>query len=315
MQLEQIFYPLTRAAFLTEYFNQRPAEATGDAGRFSFLAGSHSGKRALQLAWALEREVEAAVTAERWIGGSVGMARAEQDMLLLQAEGRGRWKVHGKAAEASETPELNMCLSAGGALYIPRGWWRSGGEQSEGAVCWSFQIQNPTGADLLLWLSEKASKFEAYQTDIPRFASPEVIAEYLTGLRRTFGGAFRGPGLLQTFTRRLNRMAQAHAEGAATNRAKLSPESVIAIATPRIPSVFRQGADTIFVFVEGREVMFPAEAAPLLQFVIDRAPFRAAAFYREFAHDFDAEELSTFLEAVCRDGVAELAITEDEQTE
>jgi hypothetical protein len=184
---------------------------------------------------------------------------------------------------------------AGSAVYLPRGFWRGCEPQAADSRHLEFLIRNPTAIEFLDWLTAKVKELDAFQSDLPRFAAPAVQAAYLKTLRRAVGGAFRTPGLFEAYSRRLNRLAPAHSVSAKPGQ--------IVLATPRVPKVYRHDAETIYVSVAGRDLYFPTAAAPLLQYVIDRAPVAVSDFYSQFTGEFDSEELSSFLAALSRDGV------------
>jgi hypothetical protein len=259
----------------------------------------------LELAWNLERELEAPVRAERMANASAAdPRRGERDVIVIQVAGQTEWKVHGsEPAQASAEPGWAARLDAGGALYLPRGWWRSIRSCDQHTVSWFFHVHNPTGADLLLWLADKAKDYDAFQTDIPRFGGPAAKAAYLTRLRKAFGGAFRTPGLLEAHARRLNRLAPAHPPRGKGWGEDLSPEDTIALATPRQPKVFRKDRETLYLAVGGKELLFAADAAPLLQYLLDKAPVAMGEFYRQFDGEFDREDLVRFLAVLSQVGV------------
>jgi hypothetical protein len=73
-----------------------------------------------------------------------------------------------------------------------------------------------------------------------------------------------------------------------------------------MPRVFRRDCETIQLLVAGREIHFPEDAAPLLQYLLDRAPVAVTDFCIEFEGGFDRDELSSFLHALSSEGVIAL---------
>lgn len=315
MNLGAIFEPVPVPEFLGDYYGAGPLHSPGTAGRFDFL---ESGPRAaecscgecakcspaLGLAWSLERHLEAPLRPERVRDWNVSEPhRAEQDLIVLQVAGPTSWRTYGSDAQASEAPGWEARLETGGALYLPRSWWRSAHPLDQPTVSWFFHIRNPTGADLLLWLADKMKDSEVFQTDIPRFASLSTQVAYLAKLRRAFGGAFRTPGLLEAHARRLNRLAPLHPPPGRAWSEDLPPDHSIVLATPRVPRIFRRDRDTVYLTAGGKELLFPADAAPLLQYILDRAPVAMAEFYSQFKNEFEHEDLALFLAALSRDRV------------
>ncbi|HWB95427.1 MAG TPA: hypothetical protein VG672_01960, partial [Bryobacteraceae bacterium] len=101
----------------------------------------------------------------------------------------------------------------------------------------------------------------------------------------------------ESFTNRLNRLALPR------NAAIQAPNGHIVLTTVRIPRIYRKDTDTVYLAIHGHDIFFPLDAAPLLQYVLDRAPVPTSEFYSEFQKDFDTEELSSFLAALSEHGV------------
>jgi hypothetical protein len=289
VSIADLFHPLPAARFLAHYYNAAPFHAPGTESRFEAIDS-------LTCAQTLERELEAAVAAESVPAPRLReLHRNERDLIVLQVSGAANWKVFGNGAEAAADVTFTARAEPGSAVYVPRGFWNSCAPDMPASRQLEFRIHNPTAVDFLMWLTEKAKELEVYQSDLPRFAAPAVQAAYLKTLRRAVGGTFRTPGLLEAYARRLNRHA-----GAATIPGR--PDE-ITLATRRIPKVYRHDTETIYLSIAGRDLFFPIEAAPLLQYVIDRAPAPVSDFYSQFIGDFDADELSSFLAALIRDDV------------
>ena len=310
MRIADLFHPTSADDFLLDYFGQQALHTAGSAERFARFANPAS---ADELAWSLERELEAPIVAET-ARNAPEPQRGAHDLIVLQIAGATQWKTYGKdASAAAAEPDGAFVLEPGAGFYLPRAFWRSthveassepgNGVPPQASRALVFHIQNPTGADLIDWMTAKIKEAEIYQADIPRFASPAVQAAHLAELRKTFGNFFRSPSLLQNYSRRLNRLAPSHAAHGHPWTGTVSSGEVIALATPRTPRVFRSDCETIHLFVAGREIHFPEDAAPLLQYVLDRAPVSVADFYIEFEGEFDRDELSSFLEALSGDGV------------
>jgi hypothetical protein len=328
VNLAGIFQPVTAAQFLVDYFGAAPLYVPGAANRFAFLEPAQTNpdqpspacscgacavcSPALGLAWSIERDLEAPVHAERVENANAAEpVRGERDAIVVQAAGETEWKVYGQEkAQASAESTWSALLEPGGALYLPRSYWRSTSPRSSQAVSWFFHIHNPTGAELLQWLTDKMKEHEAFQADIPRFASPAVQAAYLTKLRKTFGWSFRTPSLLEAYTRRLNRLAPPHPGNGRAWNDSLFADHAILLTAPRHPRLFRADPETVYLMVDGKELFFPADAAPLLQYVLDKAPVEIASFYGQFDGEFDREELVSFLEALSRDGVIAMLASE-----
>jgi hypothetical protein len=201
-------------------------------------------------------------------------------------------------------------MNEGDMLYIPLGVWCSAEPQGPPSLNLTLHIENPTGAGLLVWLSEKLQRLDAFAADIPRFAGPAVKSEYLAAMRHAVVQAFRRPDLLERFHRHLNNYAPLPpapetpwSEGGSAGR-------WIQLISPRRPAVRRRDHETIHIRAGGRDFPFPLDAAPLLRFLFDQAPVATAEFYAEFEGEFDRDEITEFLQVLHQAGIIGLADAE-----
>lgn len=309
MDLRRILEPLTVPMFLVECFGVDPVHVPGPSARFAALGrnAANADRCAAALARTLERDFETPVHEEQAIINSGSSPRqADCDLLVLQVEGRDLWTVYGrKADQIAEKQRWVALLEAGGAIYVPRGFWYAVTPEKGPSCKRIFAIKNPTGADLLGMMAELLGSTEVFQADIPRFAAPAVQAAYLSHLRKTVAGKFRLPNLLEGYCRRLNNRAAGNLAGGAP--CKVSAADRIELATPRLPRVHRVDRETISIRVQAVDYRFPVEAAELLQYVLDKAPFLVEDFCREMEGEFDRSELLDFLAALLRDGIVAMA--------
>lgn len=307
MDLETVLSPVGVPEFLDQYFGRSFLNIAGSPGKFSGLVAlggiDDVPEPVAMLAQELERALEAPIRINL-LGDStsVPLHRRERDAILLQIGGQSDCQVHGDSGEppSGNAPAWVGLLRPGDALYVPRGWWLCAGP---GGMRVSFEIENPTGADLLDWVVEHVKQDQAFQADIPRFTDPATKADYVTGLRKVLGRVLRSPHLLEGYRRAANRDAQpGHASGIPWS-ANAPEDHLIAILTPRRIRIKRADNQTILLVAMGKRLRFPAEAAPLLHFLSDRAPVPIADFYATFTGEFDRDELCDFLSALSRDGI------------
>jgi hypothetical protein len=339
VDLKTILSPCTVAAFLDEYFGRDFLHVPGSPEKFSgllsrstidaMLADPDLASRAHSLNGAdaasgmvmegveeiyeplavlsqdLERALEAPVRVNLLASSNgIPVRRLERDEIILQITGQSDGKVHGNAAElADQPPTWQGLLRNGDALYLPRGWWLEAAASGERSVQLSFAIRNPTGADLMNWITEKINQHEAFRKDLPRFADPATRADYVTGLRRVLARIFREPALLERHRRETNLHAPARSASEVRWPADPSDTHLIAILTPRPIRIKRADGDTILLVSMGKRLAFPQDAAPLLHYLCDRAPVSLSEFYRSFEGEFDREELSDLLSALGKDGI------------
>jgi ribosomal protein L16 Arg81 hydroxylase len=304
VNLADLIHPLSLADFFVEYFGVRPLSVPGPCARFTELtkAPPDAANPAIAaLMRNLERDIEAPIlreAGENW--PTPPLHRGERDLIALQVAGQRIWRVHGGAAEApTPQPTFEAHVEAGAFLYIPRGWWRAALPPLASERAFVFTVDNPTGAGLLRWIAAKLEEAPAFQSDIPRFAGPAAQSAYLVEMRHTVMRALRMPDLLQRYCRRLNDRSTGQVQA---NRSAISHESCISLSAPRIPQIRRRDAETVYVTMRGSDIELPAEAAQLLQFILDRAPLMAGEFFQSFEGEFTHDELVDFLSTLANDG-------------
>ena len=293
--------------FLAESFGAAPLHVPGPATRFAPLAAAEdeASPALTALAHNLELDLEAPVRAAfraDWAG--LPLHHGEQDLLVLQIAGQDAWRVHGReSGQPAAEPTWEAVLEEGGALYVPRGCWYSAAPRRTPSRNLTLHIENPTGADLLVWLSDKLKLHEAFAADIPRFAGPAAKSAYLVAMRHAITHAFRLPHLIERYSQRLNEKAAIRSVSGSRWSERESREGCIAFSTPRRPTIRRRDNETIFILAGGVDFLFPTEAAPLLQFLIDKAPVPVAEFYAQFEGEFDRDEISEFLSVLSGAGI------------
>jgi hypothetical protein len=304
--LDDILRPVTVSEFFTEYFGIAPLHIPGPTEKFAHLAAAALKEGCPQLTaftQNLERALEAPVHSQahqNWSG--ISLHRSDQDQIVLQISGQDLWAIHGGGAQPGDDAQ-HVRLEGGGVLYVPRGWWCAATPQHPDGLSLALSIRNPTGADLLVWLIERIKDHEIFQADVPRFASPAVRAEYLATLRKAVARGFRLPSLLERYAHHLNVKAPAGATLGLPWSETLPENCLAAIAAPRYPKIQRVDPETISIRVSGKDYSFPLDAAQLLQYLLDKAPLPLADFYRDFAAEFDREELTEFLSVLSNNGI------------
>jgi ribosomal protein L16 Arg81 hydroxylase len=117
----------------------------------------------------------------------------DHDVFVLQLAGRKRWRVHPPtrpwplADEALPAPPVryahNWMLRAGGALYLPRGWWHRVTPLGEPSLHLTIGVLRPTNLDLLRWLLEQAEAMELLRQDLPMGSSRAGRVAHAKALR------------------------------------------------------------------------------------------------------------------------------------
>jgi hypothetical protein len=291
--------------FLDEYFGRAFLHVAGSGDRFSWLVSHDALSQGVaDAAQNMERELEAPVHA-KLAGSAVVLHRLERDEIILQVRGQSECAIHTDAdGAASETPEWQGPLRSGDVLYVPGGWWLATTRMDPSAVQVSFEIENPTGADLFDWIAGHLKRHPTFQKSIPRFADPATRADYVRDLRRVLGHILREPRLLERHRRDRNLKSEPRSTAGAILWTDGAPGTQqIAILTPRKLRIKRADHETLLLVAIGKRLAFPQDAAPLLHYLCDHAPVSTNQFFANFEKEFDREELCGFLAVLSKEGI------------
>jgi hypothetical protein len=296
LRLDTILNPIELPVFLDQYFGQCFLHVPGSPDKFATLTPGQEGLAIL--AQHLEQELEAPIRVNLLEDSTAApLLRRERDGIFLQIRGHRDCKVHANANEPAGNSCWENLLRQGDALYVPRGCWFGA---APGGVQVCFDIENPTGADLLDWLVQKVKQHEVFQSDIPRFADPATKADYAEGLRTVLAQALSGPALFEGFRRQANlKVPPKH-----TSWSAITPDDhLITVLTPRKIRIKRADGETILLVAIGKRLAFPHDSAPMLHYLADQAPVAVAEFYRTFECEFDREELADLLAVLGNEGI------------
>ena len=121
--------------------------------------------------------------------------RDDQEILILQLDGRKRWLLYGCSVDGVDRNELRSCsvppagalldqiLQPGDLLYIPRACYHLAVPMNEPTLQLTVSIKNPRGTDLLLWLVERMRASDLVARDLPYFAGAAERLRYSEELR------------------------------------------------------------------------------------------------------------------------------------
>jgi ribosomal protein L16 Arg81 hydroxylase len=120
----------------------------------------------------------------------------DQDNLILQVDGRKRWKVWAPTRSCpfredvvdtslppTNEPVWDGILESGAMLNIPRGWWHVAYPLDEPCLHLTVTIQNLNGIDLLHWLAERMKSSDAARMELPVMATALERAAWLEQVR------------------------------------------------------------------------------------------------------------------------------------
>jgi hypothetical protein len=304
LDLATILSPCSVAVFLDQYFGSSVLHVAGFAGKF---AGVEPGMGELisEIARTIEQRVEAPVHTRLVRGSEDAAYRNDRDALILQLSGHSESRVQSTAEGATEqTLVWQGMLREGDALYIPAGCQLVLRPQDPEAMELCFEIENPTGGDLLDWIAGYIQQHPTFRKPIPRFADPGIRADYVRDLRRLLATIFRDPKVLERYRREKNLEPTPPVGGEAIGWTGDGPDTrEIAMLAPRRMRIKRADLDTLILVGAGKRLAFPVDAAPLLHYLCDQAPVSIRRFMEDFEKEFDHKELSEFLEVLSKEGI------------
>ena len=119
----------------------------------------------------------------------------DQEVFILQLEGRKRWLLYGFSVDGvdraglsstvvpSAGASLDQVLAPGDLLYIPRGCYHVAVPMNEPALHLTVGVKTPRGMDLLLWIVNRLRTHDVADRGLPLFAPPAERLRYSEELR------------------------------------------------------------------------------------------------------------------------------------
>jgi ribosomal protein L16 Arg81 hydroxylase len=121
--------------------------------------------------------------------------RDQQEIFILQLDGRKRWLLYGGSIDGVDREELKSSsvpppgavfdetLQPGDLLYIPRGCYHVALPLNEPALHLTLGVKNPRAMDLWLWMVERLRASALADRDLPCLAEPAERLRYSQELR------------------------------------------------------------------------------------------------------------------------------------
>jgi ribosomal protein L16 Arg81 hydroxylase len=121
--------------------------------------------------------------------------RDNQEIFILQLDGRKRWLLYGFSVDGVDQSELrnhsvppagallDRTLEPGDLLYIPRGYYHVAVPMNEPALHLTLGVKNPRTIDLWLWMVERRRTGDAANRDVPFIATAADRLSYSEKLR------------------------------------------------------------------------------------------------------------------------------------
>jgi ribosomal protein L16 Arg81 hydroxylase len=136
--------------------------------------------------------------------------RDNQEIFILQLNGRKRWLLYGFAVDGVDRTELrgrsvppagallDQILQPGDLLYIPRGCYHVAVPMNEPALHLTLGIKNPRGMDVLHWMVDRLRDSDVADRDLPHLAGAAERLRYSEELRRALLGGL-DPDLVEQY--------------------------------------------------------------------------------------------------------------------
>jgi ribosomal protein L16 Arg81 hydroxylase len=136
--------------------------------------------------------------------------RDNQEIFILQVDGRKRWLLYGYSVDGVDRSglsrtsvppagaELDQILQPGDLLYIPRGCYHLAVPMNEPALHLTLGVKNPRTMDLLLWMVDRLRESDLAGRDLPYLAGAEERRRYSDELRRALAAGLQ-PDLVEQY--------------------------------------------------------------------------------------------------------------------
>lgn len=122
-------------------------------------------------------------------GGALSLHYDPHDVLVIQVEGRKRWRLHGQT-ELSPVRPMRLTqagpdavvaehvLEPGDLLFVPRGVWHQAELESPASVHLTFALEGFTGVELVKMLAEQSELEEIFRRYAPRIADRGALQDW-----------------------------------------------------------------------------------------------------------------------------------------
>jgi ribosomal protein L16 Arg81 hydroxylase len=243
------------------------------------------------------------------------------DVFILQVAGKKQWKIYAptekypvkNSVELGRTPPTcdpvwDDFLTDGEVLYLPRGWWHVAIPCNEPTLHLTVGIYEPTGIDMLRWVTEGLQSDERIRMDLPVLGDAARQAAYMTAIQQSIREAFEQPNLLPRFTQHWNDTAIARPSfslpwSATPEVLPASEDSIIKLLAPRDLEMRSREDGAIDLAFNGNVFTFAGAAKPLFSFFAEELPASITEFYQRFADQFERGTMRDFLIVMAKHGV------------
>jgi ribosomal protein L16 Arg81 hydroxylase len=252
--------------------------------------------------------------------------RDNQEIFILQLDGRKRWLLYGFSVDRVDRDDLrsrsvppagaclDQVLQPGDLLYIPRGCYHVAVPMNEPALHLTLGVKNPRGMDLLLWMVERLRGSDGARRDIPGLAGPAERLRFSEELRSALQAGLQPDLVEQYFSETGSNFKprpsfslpwSATPEGLPPGRDFLVRLNVRSpLLADRVPSE----AGAIQVRCGGREYRFPRSMQWIIESLADRAPLPIGRLIEAVAGRLDEEAVRMLVGMLLQQGLVAIHV-------
>jgi len=245
----------------------------------------------------------------------------DHDVFILQVHGKKHWAIYGPvpvlpmpgeraatkgAFQPPVDPVWEAILNEGDVLYIPRGWWHMAAPRDEPTCHLTVGVVQPTGADLLDWVTSSLKKSNIFRVDLPQHSEPFSQGAYLSVLRQELFETLADPNLLSHFIQ--------HKKNVRVTRPIFSlpwtatPAILPNSRTSKVKALFVKAdilssSGSVEITFNNKGFSFDSAALDLLNYLADHPASTIEALIREFSLTFTDDQVLGCLEDLAVQGL------------
>ena len=213
--------------------------------------------------------------------------RDNQEIFILQLDGRKHWALYGPSIEHVDRRELadssvppsgaalDRVLQPGEVLYIPRGCYHVAVPMNEPALHLTIGVKTPRGADLLTWIAARAGTSEIGRLDLPLLAPLAERIRYSEEIRRVLADGLADDAVEQYMTEagsNLKPRPRFSLPSSATSDLLPSGLEFQIRLDPRARAASANGGREFALLCGGRRLRFPAGMRHVLEVLTPGSP-------------------------------------------
>lgn len=251
--------------------------------------------------------------------------RDNQEIFILQLDGRKRWLLYGfsiegvdrsnlqKTSVPPDGAELDDMLEPGDLLYIPRGCYHVAVPMDEPALHLTIGVKNPREIDLLTWLVDRLRAGGAADRDLPCFADAAERVCYSNRLRAALLDGFEADlveqYLTETGSNLKPRPSFSLPWSATPERLPRSGHFFIRLnGRPRLTLTTDAHPGAIEVRDRGRTYRFPRGMRWIIERLDDSTPLSIGGLIDAVASQLDEETVRLLVAMLVKDDLVSITV-------